>query len=207
MSFVIGICGGSCSGKSAMAGKISKMLNVSSVCISQDAYYCDLKGLTPEEKANVNYDSPSALDNELFFEHLKMLKEGKAIDRPDYSYITSTRTGATRVEPAEFIFVDGLFLYNFENHRDVFDKKIFISADEKTRIQRMLARDVLERGRTEQMVMNHYFRDVKPAHDTIIEGEKEFADFVINGNSGMDMVANTAAIVLEIDKIQATIKQ
>ena len=184
-----------------MSERISKMLDISSVCISQDSYYCDLKGLTDEQRANVNYDSVDAFDNELFFEHIRMLKDGVSIEKPEYSFITSTRTGVTHIEPADIIFVDGLFLYNFEAYRAVFDKKIFISADEKTRIQRMLARDVLERGRTEEMVIRHYFRDVKPAHDNIIDKERESADFIINGNNGMDMVAQTAAIVLNLNQI------
>jgi len=178
---IIGIAGGSGSGKSTVVNKISSSLPAGSVAIiSQDAYYKDNGHLTPEEKAGINFDHPSAIEFNLLIKHLDQLKAGHSIEMPIYSYLTCARAKETiTILPKGVIIVEGILILNSPRLRDRIDIKIFVDADSDDRLIRIIRRDIVERGRTYIQVLDHYEQYVKPMHMQFIEPTKRYADLIV----------------------------
>ena len=178
---IIGIAGGSGSGKSTVVNKIASSLPRESVAIiSQDAYYKDKGHLSPEEKLEINFDHPSAIEFNLLIKHLDQLKAGHAIEMPVYSYLTCARAKETiPILPKGVIIVEGILILNSPRLRDRLDIKIFVDADSDDRLIRIIRRDIVERGRTYIQVLDHYEQYVKPMHIQFIEPTKRFADLIV----------------------------
>lgn len=179
--FIIGIAGGTGSGKTTVVKRLTERLPKGEVVvIPQDSYYKDSSNVPIEERQNINFDHPDAFDWALLEKHLKMLKEGKAIEQPTYSYITCTREKETiHVEPKEVVIVEGIMALCDKKLRNEMDLKIFVDADADDRLIRVIQRDVVERGRTAEAVMERYTRIVKPMHLQFIEPCKRYADIII----------------------------
>lgn len=178
---VIGIAGGSGSGKTTVVNRIIENLPESSVSIVyQDAYYWDNGHLSPEEKKRINFDHPSSIEWDLLIENLDRLISGEAIEMPIYSYVTCARAKDTvRVDPKQVIIVEGILVLTNEKLRDRFNVKVFVDADADDRLIRIINRDILERGRSVDTVLTHYETFVKPMHLQFIEPSKRYADIII----------------------------
>lgn len=178
---VIGIAGGSGSGKTTVVKKIAANCCSKSVTvISQDAYYKDQGGLSPEEKKKINFDHPSSIEFSLLVKHLDMLREGKPIEMPVYSYLTCARAKETvRVEPTEVVIVEGILILSDLEMRKRMDIKVFVDADGDDRLIRIIRRDINERGRSYDQVLEHYETWVKPMHQQFIEPTKRYADIIV----------------------------
>ena len=197
---VIGIAGGSGSGKTTVVNSITKKLKEKVVVIPQDSYYKDSSHLPMEERQQINFDHPDAIDFNLLCKQLGELKEGKTIQQPVYSYITCSRskTETVKVEPAEVIIIEGILIFTCKELRDQMDIKIFVDADDDDRLMRVMARDILERGKTVEMVIERYSKTVKPMYLQFIEPSKRYADIIIP-QGGHNKVA--------IDIITATVEK
>ena len=178
---IIGIAGGSGSGKTTVVKQIVKALPPHcAAVVPLDSYYNDTTGLTPEERKQINFDHPDAFDWKLLTEQIKKLKNGEAIEQPTYSYIESNRLKETiHVEPKPVIIIEGIMALHYKKLRDMMDLKIFVDTDSDVRLMRTIRRDVVERGRTVDMVLEHYETAVKPMHEQFIEPTKKFADIII----------------------------
>ena len=180
-SSLIGITGGSGSGKTEIAQALKKQ-HPATIIIPQDNYYNANHGLSMEEKRAVNYDHPSAFDIELLVKQFKALKEGHPIEMPQYSYEISERLkGTTQVQPGNGIVLEGMFAYYYEELQKILNGKVFVDVPAEERLRRMIERDVKERGRTEEWVRYQYERDMKPMHDHFVEPQKKKAELVIDG--------------------------
>ena len=178
---IIGIAGGTGSGKTTVVKRIAKALPPHcAAVVPLDSYYNDTTDLTPEERAAINFDHPDAFDWKLLTEHIKRLKNGEAIEQPTYSYIESNRQKETvHVEPKPVIIIEGIMALHYKKLRDMMDLKIFVDTDDDVRLIRNIRRDVVERGRTVDMVLNRYEKVLKPMHEQFIEPTKKFADLII----------------------------
>lgn len=178
---VIGIAGGSGSGKTTVVKEIIKSLPADSVSvISQDAYYYDNGHLSPEEKKQINFDHPDSIEFELLVKHLKQMKEGQSIEMPIYSYLSCARAEETRtVVPKKVVIIEGILVLSDEELRKMMDIKVFVSADGDNRFMRIIQRDMVERGRSLEQVIRHYKTFVKPMHLQFIEPSKRYADIII----------------------------
>lgn len=178
---IIGIAGGSGSGKTTVVNKIIEGLPESSVSIiSQDAYYWDNGHLSPAEKKQINFDHPDSIEWDLLIRHLDLLISGEAIDMPIYSYVTCARAKDTiRIEPKRVIIVEGILILTNEQLRQRFNVKVFVDADADDRLMRIIHRDILERGRSVDTVLAHYETFVKPMHLQFIEPSKRYADVIV----------------------------
>ena len=178
---IIGIAGGSGSGKTTVVKRIAKALPPHcAAVIPLDSYYNDTTDLTAEERKDINFDHPDAFDWKLLTEQIKKLKNGEAIEQPTYSYIESNRLKETvHVEPKPVIIIEGIMALHYKKLRDMMDLKIFVDTDSDVRLMRNIRRDVVERGRTVDMVLEHYETAVKPMHEQFIEPTKKFADLII----------------------------
>ncbi len=197
---VIGIAGGTGSGKTTVVNKIIKALPQGEVAvIPQDSYYKDLSHLDPAERAKVNFDEPDAIEWTLLVEQLRCLKEGRAVEMPTYSSLTCTRQEQTvHVEPRDVVIVEGILVLNDEVLRSMMDVKVFVDADADDRLIRVIARDCIERGRTPKMVIDRYEAVLKPMHNRYIEPSKRHADLIVpQGGS------NVVAIGLLTDYIES----
>ncbi len=179
--FVIGIAGGTGSGKTTVVRKIVERLPADEVVVlPQDSYYKDSSHIPVEERQNINFDHPDAFEWSLLAKHLKMLKAGESIEQPTYSYLTCTRQPETiHIEPKEVIIVEGILALCDKKLREQMDLKVFVDADSDERLIRVISRDVVERGRTADMVMERYTRVLKPMHLQFIEPTKRYADLII----------------------------
>ena len=197
---VIGIAGGSGSGKTTVVNAITEKLKERVVVIPQDSYYKDSSHLPMEVRQQINFDHPDAIDFKLLCDQLKDLKNGKAIEQPVYSYIPCSRskTETVTVEPAEVIIIEGILVFTCKELRDQMDIKIFVDADDDDRLMRVMARDILERGKTVETVIERYTKTVKPMYLQFIEPSKRYADIIIP-QGGHNKVA--------IDIISATIEK
>ena len=198
---VIGIAGGSGSGKTTVVKAISENIKGESVVIiPQDSYYKDSSDLTDEEKRHHNFDHPDAIDWDLLCEQLADLKAGKTIHQPVYSYISCSRskTETVTVEPADVIIIEGILIFTCKELRDQMDIKIFVDADDDDRLMRVMARDITERGKDVRWVIERYTNTVKPMYLQFIEPSKRYADIIIP-QGGHNKVA--------IDVISATIEK
>jgi len=178
---IIGIAGGTGSGKTTIVNQIIKHFPENEVCaISQDSYYKATDHLSLEERSKINFDHPRAIDFDLIVEHLKKLKSNKAITQPIYSFVTHNRTKDTvTIDPRKVIIVEGILIFNNEELRELFDIKIFVHADTDERLVRRVRRDIIERGRNIEDVLNRYQDTLKPMHRQFIEPTKSFADIII----------------------------
>lgn len=197
---IIGIAGGTGSGKTTVVQQIMNELPSEEVgIISQDSYYRQTTGLSYEDRAKINFDHPNAIDFELMAEHLAALKAGKAIEQPVYSFITHNRTTDTIItHPRKVMIVEGILILGDARLRDMFDIKIFVYADPDERLIRRLKRDIAERGRDMEEVLNRYQNTLKPMHEQFIEPTKAHADIIIPHDK-----YNTVAI----DVVRAVIHQ
>lgn len=197
---IIGIAGGTGSGKTTVVHQIMNELPETEVgIISQDSYYKATHNLSFDERALINFDHPRAIDFELLVTHLKDLKDGKTIEQPVYSFVTHNRTDDTIVtHPRKVMIVEGILILANPELRDMFDVKIFVHADSDERLIRRLKRDIAERGRDMEEVLNRYQNTLKPMHQQFIEPTKGFADIIIPNDK-----YNTVAI----DVVRAVINQ
>ncbi len=188
---IIGIAGGTGSGKTTVVNQIIEQLPTDEVCvISQDSYYNQTVNLSYEERTKINFDHPRAIDFDLIVKHLKELKKGKTIEQPVYSFVTHNRTTDTvKTHPRKVVIVEGILILNNKALRDLFDIKIFVHADTDERLVRRVRRDISERGRDIDEVLNRYQDTLKPMHLQFIEPTKNFADIIIPNNKH-----NTVAI-------------
>ncbi len=201
---IIGIAGGTGSGKTTVVNKILSSFPAGEVAvIPQDSYYKDSSHIPPEERSKINFDEPNAIEWSLLVEHLRQLKAGKAVDMPTYSYLTCTRQEETvRVEPRDVVIVEGILVLTDPVLRQMMDVKCFVDADADDRLIRVIARDCIERGRTPQMVIDRYEDVLKPMHCQYIEPCKRFADLIIPQGG-----KNSVAIVLLTDYIDGRLKK
>ena len=178
---IIGIAGGTGSGKTTVVKKIMERFQPDEVVLlPQDSYYKDSSNVPAEERQNINFDHPDAFDWALLSKHISMLKKGEAIEQPIYSYITSTRQKETiHIEPKEVVIIEGILALWDKKLRSLMDLKVFVDADPDERLIRVIQRDVIERGRTAEAVMERYMRVLKPMHMEFIEPCKRYADLII----------------------------
>lgn len=179
---LIGIAGGSASGKSSIAQRLKNeySLTNSVVIIRQDDYYKDQSHLTMEERVKTNYDHPLAFDNELLIQHLNALMNGETIEKPTYDYTVHNRSEVTEtIKPCDVIVLEGLFVLESESLRDLLDMKIFVDTDADLRFIRRMVRDVKERGRSLDSVVSQYTTTVRVMHDLFIEPSKRYANLII----------------------------
>lgn len=197
---IIGIAGGTGSGKTTVVHQIMNELPETEVgVLSQDSYYKENNNLSYEERALVNFDHPRAIDFELLVKHLQDLKKGKTIEQPVYSFITHNRTEDTIItHPRKVMIVEGILILTNPELRDLFDVKVFVHADSDERLIRRLKRDIAERGRDMEEVLNRYQTTLKPMHQQFIEPTKAYADIIIPNDK-----YNTVAI----DVVRAVINQ
>lgn len=182
---IIGIAGGTGCGKTTVVNQIiNELPNEEVGVISQDSYYNDLSHLSYEERTKINYDHPRAIDFDLLAAHLTLLKKGKPVDQPVYSFPKHNRTKNTlRTHPTKVMIVEGILIMTNPKIREMFDIKIFVHADSDERLIRRLKRDINERGRDLEEVLNRYQTTLKPMHDQFIEPTKEYADIIIPNNT------------------------
>lgn len=178
---IIGIAGGSGSGKTTVAKKIIEGLPEESVSIiPQDAYYKDNSHLTIEERKDINFDHPSSIEFDLLVDHIDKLLQGQSIHMPVYSYLTCTRNKETvKIEPTKVVIVEGILILTNARLRQRLGIKVFVDADSDNRLMRILVRDNKERGRSYEKVIDHYKNFVQPMHLQFIEPSKKFADIIV----------------------------
>jgi uridine kinase len=178
---VIGIAGGSGSGKTTVAQTILQRVGPERISFLQhDAYYKDLSGLPPAQRAEVNFDHPNSLENELLIQHIQQLKDGQAIEVPIYDFSIHSRTERTyTVQPRSVILVEGILIFAEAALRELFDVKIFVDTDADIRFIRRLQRDISERGRIAESVIKQYLTTVRPMHLEFVEPSKRYADVII----------------------------
>jgi uridine kinase len=188
---IIGIAGGTGCGKTTVVNTLLNELPEGEVgVISQDSYYKDTSHLSYDERVKINFDHPRSIDFDLLHDHLQLLKEGKAIEQPVYSFVIHNRTGDfIKTYPRKVMIVEGILILSNAEIRDLFDIKIFVHADSDERLIRRLKRDINERGRDIDEVLNRYQCTLKPMHEQFIEPMKEYADLIIPNNK-----YNTVAI-------------
>lgn len=196
MSFIIGIAGGTGSGKTTVVKKIIERLPKDEVAIiPQDSYYRDNSNLPLEERQEMNFDHPRSLEFSLLIEHIKQLKAGNSIPQPIYSYLTCTRSKETiLVEPKKVVIVEGILILANAQLRNLMDIKVFVDADNDDRLMRVIMRDIVERGRSVNKVLERYEKTVKPMHLQFIEPTKRYADIIIpqggDNKVGIDILAS-----------------
>ena len=178
---IIGIAGGTGSGKTTVVKKIKKNFpNEEIAVLSQDSYYKDNSHLPLEERQKINFDHPQALEFDLIIKHIELLKQGKSIEEPIYSYLTCTRSEDTvTVKPKEVIILEGILILTHPKLRDLFDIKVFVYADADDRLNRVIKRDIVERGRSVETILERYDKSVKPMHLQFIEPSKRYADVIL----------------------------
>lgn len=199
----IGVYGGTGSGKTTIVSQIVSEFPTSEIqVISQDSYYKDTSHLTFDERCALNFDHPDAIDFPLLYQHVNSLKNGENIEQPVYSFETHNRTKETvTVVPKKILIIEGILILNYPKLRSLFDLKIFIDADSNMRMERRVSRDISERGRTPEEVLNRYLNTLKPMHKQFIEPMKVHADITLENHQ------NTPLNLSElIDKIKTLSK-
>ena len=197
---VIGIAGGTGSGKTTVVNKIMEILSPNKVAIiPQDAYYKDNSHLPLSERLELNFDHPDSLDFPLLVSHIMELRQGNSIERPIYSYLTCSRAkGSVPITPAKVIIIEGILIFSSSELRQYMDIKVFVDADPDDRLSRVICRDIMERGRSVEKVLQRYDSVVKPMHLQFIEPTKRYADIIVP-QGGHNQVA--------IDILLATIEK
>ena len=200
MAVIIGISGGSGAGKTYLAEYLKKLYGNNLSIISLDSYYKDHSNIPFEDRAKVNYDSPEAYDKETLYKQLELIREGKSINIPIYDFETHTRKEETvSYTPTQIIIIEGILLFEFKEIIPFLDVKIYIDAPSDRRLARRIKRDMVERGRTLDSVLNQYFETVRPMHNLYIEPNKKLADIIYDND------VNEGFNDKEIHKIQKLI--
>lgn len=202
-SLLIGVAGGSGSGKTTVARSIQERVGAYSVFLDQDAYYRDLGHLPLEERRKVNFDHPDAFDTGLLIEHLEQLSLGRSIRRPTYDFAAHTRAaGEVLVEPARVIVVDGILLLADARLRQLFDIRVYVDVADDVRFIRRLQRDVSERGRSVDDVIRQYLTTVRPMHLEFVEPSRRYADIIIpeGGHNQIGVEMLHARVELELQR-------
>ena len=198
---IIGIAGGTGSGKSTLADNIRKEFANNITMLSHDYYYKSNSHISFDERKKLNYDHPDAFDTDLLIEHLNKLKKGEVIYRPNYSFVTHLREEQTvEVVPKKVILLDGILIFENKELRDMMDIKIFVDTDADIRFIRRLVRDVSDRGRTLESVIEQYTTTVKPMHEQFVEPSKKYADIIVPEGG-----YNHVALNMIIEKIRSII--
>ncbi len=174
---ILGIAGGTGAGKSTVVRALIGRFG--GVCVGLDSYYRDRSAIRLEERSQINYDEPAAIDHALLIQHLRRLRAGEAIQKPRYSFHTHTRTGIDTIPSARLILVDGLLTLWWEELRTLLDLRVFVDAPADLRLLRRIQRDVTERGRSVESVLAQYLRTVRPMHERYVEPTKLHADLVV----------------------------
>lgn len=200
---VIGIAGGSGSGKTTVAQEILNRVGPSRIAyLPHDAYYRDLSGLPPVQRAEVNFDHPNSLESELLVQHVLQLRNYQAIELPVYDFSIHTRTEQTiPIKPQRVIMVEGILIYAEPELRNLFDIRIFVDTDSDLRFIRRLQRDIAERGRTTESVIHQYLKTVRPMHLEFVEPSKRYADVIIPEGG-----FNTAALDMVVARIEEMLR-
>jgi uridine kinase len=202
-SLVIGIAGGSGSGKTTVAQVILQRVGPDRIAFLQhDSYYKDLSGLPPTQRADVNFDHPDSLETDLLIEHIASLRDGRAVQVPSYDFANDRRTGESfTILPCRVILVEGILLFTEPTLRKMFNVKIFVDTDADLRFIRRLERDITERGRTTQSVIEQYIHTIRPMHLEFVEPSKRYADVIIPEGG-----FNAAALDMVVARIEALLK-
>lgn len=201
---IIGVAGGTASGKSTLVKKLQEAFEGESVItICHDYYYKAHNELEYEERTKLNYDHPAAFDTDMMIRDILKLKQGLSIDHPVYSFVNHNRTDKTvRVDPAQVIIIDGILILENKALRDLMDVKVYVDTDADVRLGRRLLRDVQERGRSIESVLTQYFCTVKPMHDEFVEPSKRYADIIIPQGG-----FNSVALSILIQNIKSLIEK
>ena len=201
---VIGVAGGTGSGKSTLVKRLQEAFrndDVATIC--HDFYYKAHPELTYEERTKLNYDHPEAFDTWLMVEHIKALKEGRAVECPTYSFVEHNRAEETlKVEPSKVIIVDGILIFENEELRNIMDIKVFVDTDADVRLARRILRDVRESGRSMESVITEYTSTVKPMHEQFVEPSKRYADVIIPEGG-----FNSVAVSMLIQNIRSIVER
>jgi uridine kinase len=199
---IIAVAGGSASGKTTLVGEIVEALKARGeniVVIKHDDYYKDQSHLTREQRRLTNYDHPSSLENDLLYQHLLSLIDGKPIDKPIYDFVLQTRSEQTqRVEPGKVIILDGILILEDERIRNLADIKVYVECDEDIRLIRRIRRDMVERGREFDNIINQYLTTVKPMHHLFVSPTKRYADIIIPND-----LSHSVGVDILIEKIKS----
>ena len=198
---IIGIAGPSSSGKSELARQLALRLPGTDI-VSLDSYYRGMEEIPLEERKKVNFDHPDSLDWELLHEHLVAISEGRAFEEPVYSFADYARTKETRrIEPGEFLIVEGLFVLYWPELRAMLDTKVYVQTDPAVCFDRRLRRDVAERGRTPESVREQYERTVRPSAEWFVNPTQKYADLVVSGEEPFERSTN--AVVQALHRVRA----
>jgi uridine kinase len=201
---IIGIAGGSGSGKSTVARNVAELLNTTSVAfIDMDAYYKNFPTLTLDERRKLNWDHPDAFDYDLLCDHLDALSRRQAIDKPEYDFVTHLRRDEpTRIDPADVVVIDGILLFVDDRIRELCDVKVFVDADADIRLIRRIERDTHARGRPLDEIIEQYLSTVQPMHLQFVEPSKRYADVIVPRGGH-----NSIAIEMIVAKIQRRLQR
>jgi len=201
---LLGIAGGTGSGKTTVATNIVKRLALDSITvITMDSYYRDLADLPPARRDEANFDHPDSIEQELFVEHLVALKSGRPIEQPVYDFTRHVRTGETLlIEPRDVVIAEGILLFHVPEIREILDIRIFVDTPADIRLLRRITRDIRDRGRTLESVSEQYLRTVRPMHDEFVEPSKRYADVIIPeggyNDIAIDMLTSRIRLMQEI---------
>jgi uridine kinase len=196
---IVGIAGGTGSGKTTVVKKLMQVFPDNQVVVMpQDAYYKDNGHITLEERQKINFDHPDSVEFSLLIDHLKQLRKGNSVNMPVYSYLTCLRSEETiTIKPARVVLVEGILILSDKGLRDMLDIKVFVDADADDRLGRVIKRDIEERGRDVQMVLERYHKTVKPSHLQFIEPSKRYADIIIPGGAENQVGIEVLVTIIE----------
>ena len=206
---IVGIAGGTGSGKTTVVRKISEVFpNGEVLVIPQDSYYKDNRGISIEERQKINFDHPDSVEFNLLIEHLKELRKGNSVEMPIYSYLTCLRSEETiTIKPSRVVVVEGILILTDPGLRKMLDIKVFVDADADDRLGRVIQRDIVERGRTLLKVLERYHDTVKPSHLQFIEPSKRYADIIIPGGGENQVGIEVLISIIEKHLIKSNTKQ
>lgn len=206
MPILVGIAGGTGSGKTTLATKIAETFPGKALILSQDLYYKETSHLSFEEASKINFDHPDAIDFDLFLDHLTQLKEGFGIEHPVYNFrIHNREKKRVWVDPAPLVIVEGILLFAMTEIRDLFDVKIFVDASDDIRLLRRMERDMQERGRDFLGIRDQYLSTVKPMHDAFVDPSKQYADLIVpkGGHNQIALELIVAKLHADLSRAQA----
>ena len=198
---IIGVYGGTGSGKTTVVDQIVCEYPSSKIqVISQDSYYKDNSNISFEERCMLNFDHPEAIDFELLYQHVFALKNGETIKQPIYSFETHNRTGETiSISPKNILIVEGILILNYPKLRSIFDLKIFVDSHSDVRMERRVSRDITERGRTPEEVLERYMKTLEPMHQQFIQPMKVHADFILENHKNKPL--NLSKLIAKINSM------